>query len=388
MGLRQWTRSIRGAQDFELGAERTSALTYHAAAPADGPARGVAFVIPDFDEDADGESFAALRADLARTHGLLAVTVEYHCYRSRLRDGAQFVLDDREFATLQRICEGHLVPLLDRNALLQALTKLPEPYEFELHVTPRNGDYQNFGVMQALDHLHVLHDLRQEEGLRGDASAIALGAGHGGYLGCLLAKIAPNALHAVVAVDSPTAAPLSYLFGDAAGGPAPYYYHAGNVRIFPLVATLWVQDPASPAYFSPSRQEVRDLALRSHLATAKLASRRKGGCMFRLGSTGGQAASSHATTMAHCEALRAAGFDANWAVLPPPAREGEAPDLATLAEACLVHLGEADASLEAGAASSVAYLSGDLLYSFDFDEHGPQASAVHLARERGRLRFY
>jgi hypothetical protein len=388
VSCRHWTRTIRGAQDFELGLERTSALTFHATAPADGRARGVAFVIPDFNDDAEGELFAGLRANLAQSHGLLAVTVEYHCYRSRIRDGAQFDLSDGEFAALRKICEGHLVPLIDRNALLPALARLPKHYEFELRVVPHNGDYQNFGVMQALDHLHVLHYLQGEAGNLECPVAIALGAGYAGYIACLMAKFAPNAFRAVMAVDTPTAPPLSYLFGAAAGGEASYYYHAGNVRIFPLVATRWVQDPGSPAGFSLSRQEVRDLVLPFHLGTAKLATRRGMGCAFRLRSTGEGSSATAAAAKAHCEALGAAGFDADWDLLPMHGSAGVAPPLAMLAEACQEVIGVANSSPTADIASSVAYLSGDLLYSFEFDEHGPQAFAVPLARQRGHLRFY
>lgn len=385
-----WTRSIKGPDDTELGIARASPLVYHCNAPESGKARGLAFVIPGFDDDVDEGALVELRGRLAAHHGLLAVSVEYHCYRSRLKDGARLDLNEEEFAALSRLCQGHLVPLLDRNSLVSALERLPSPYEFELHVVPANGDYQNFGVMQAMDHLAVLHDLQASDGVRFEPrNVIAIGAGHGGYLAHLLAKFAPNAIRAVFDSNARTSLPLSFLFGSAVGGEAPYYYHAGKVRIFPLVRTRWVRDASKPEDMSVSRQEIRSVTLPSHIGTTRLASRRL--CTYRSVVSAGCPADVAREKQVQGDALREAGFDV--AILSQANRDVEpsgasAAMLSALFDehypALLPMEGDSDGCLS----SSVAYLSGDMLYSIDFDDFGVQLAIAPITRSPRRYSFY
>lgn len=72
MPCKEWTKSIKGVDNVELGTPRASPLIYHCTSPESGKADGLVFVIPDFGEDPSGETLCGLRAHLAKTHRLLA----------------------------------------------------------------------------------------------------------------------------------------------------------------------------------------------------------------------------------------------------------------------------------------------------------------------------
>jgi len=391
MATKEWTRSIKGADDVELGISRANLLNYHCTMPESGLAEGVVFVIPDFNDEAKGDEFNALRAHLADSYNLLAVTVEYHCYRSRLQDGAQLDLSDEEFSAMSEICDRHLVALRDRNTLIQALKQLPTAYEFEVRVNPANGDYQNLGVMQALDHLVVLHDLKGDTRFGSIlwGNVIAIGKGHGGYLANLVAKFAPNAIRATLASDSYTSPPQSFLFGEKAGNEAPYYYHFGKVRLFPLIRTNWVMEESLPAGFNRARSEVRSLALQGHLASMRSAQHRPGFYWLAISAACVEYTARQQRDFA--QALRAEGFEANM-------RDNMATDttfpesgsamLETLFGECYAHLPELDKTSTINWSSSVAYLSEYSLYCFDFDEFGPRLAIAPINSRRPRLAFY
>lgn len=372
MSTKTWTGSTKGADDFELGIPRTSPLVYHCTAPASGKANGLVFLIPDFNDDVDGEAFARLREYLAKTYGLLAVSVEYHCYRSRLKDGAKLDISSEEFSALSKLCISHGVALLDRQAMMYALNQLPKHYEFEFRITPVREEYQNLGVMQALDHLLVLQHL-QETGQAEfyAANVIALGAGYAGYLALLLAKFAPNTLRAVLEYSDRVNPPASYLFGTRASGEMPYYYHVGKVRIAPLIPTRWSQDQMAPNFFSESRQRIRDVALESHVHTMAAAVRRP--CQYRWHTSLSPGMPEYEEKQRQVGMYADAGFDAQLFRMAAPSvdaqasPEDQADRLRIIFDQRYPMLPEPNGMPDALLGTSVGYLCSASIYGF---EHG------------------
>jgi len=380
MPCKEWTKSIKGADDVELGIPRTSPLIYHCTAPESGKADGLAFVIPDFGEDPSGEALRGLRTHLAETHKLLAVTVEYHCLRSRLSDGARLDVSPTELAVLSKLCAQHGVALIDPHAMLTALAQLPQPYEFEFRVIPPNGDYQDLGPMQALDHFAVLQDIVTSIGSTGfeAGNVLAMGYGYGGYLAHLLAKIAPNTLRAVFDFAGLTEAPLSYLFGSRFGDAAPHYYHAGKVRVFPLIESKWSNDEASPRTFSTARRAIRDMASLRHIESMRQSARQP--CCYRFGLLSQDKAGFIETKRGQAEVLTRTGFD----VALREYEEYEVDGVDETARAALIRtlFEEYYPLLPAGLrtpdhllGSSIAYLCNEDIYSF---EHGPWGCTMNV----------
>lgn len=376
MPCKEWTNSIKGVDDVELGIPCASPLIYHCAAPESGKAEGLVFVIPDFGEDPSGEALHGLRAHLAETHRLLAVTVEYHCLRSRLSDGACLDVSPAELASLSKLCAQHLVPLLDPNAMLTALAQLPKPYEFEFHVIPPNGDYQDLGLMQALDHFAVLQDIltSMDSAEVEIGNLLVMGYRYGGYLAHLMAKIAPNTVRAVFEFGGLTEAPLSYLFGSRFGD-APYYYHAGKVRVFPLIETKWSNDKTSSNYFSTSHREIRNMASPQHSAAMRHSAQQP--CCYRIGLLGQDKEGFIEMKRRQAEVLTLVGFDV-------ALREYGVDDVNETTPVALIRglFDEYYPQLPAGLrapdhvlGSSIAYLCSDAIYSF---EHGAWGCTMNV----------
>ncbi len=274
MVCKEWTKSVKGVDDVELGIPRTNPLIFHCTAPESGRAQGLVFVILDFGDAANSDHHRNFRAYLAETHNLLAVTVDYHCHQSRLPTGAQFSLSTEDLADLRALGAKHGILEAEPATLIGALATLTEHHEFDVHIAPSNGDYQNLGVIQALDHLTVLADLlSMHEGGFDQENIVAIGASHGAYIAHMISKFAPNTLRAVIDNSSYT---------DPGRGllrVAPVIL--GNLRLNCRLVNKWIFDsPSSPNYFLRGRRMIRRTSTQSEIVEMGRFSQRT--CQYRM----------------------------------------------------------------------------------------------------------
>lgn len=375
--------------DIELGIPRASSLVYHCTAPETGRATGLVFVIPGFGEDAAGGYQQSLRNYLTETYGLLSVTVEYHCSQSRLSNGAVFNLSQDEYEGLRNLCAQHHIVINSPEGVKQALEQLKVNYEFEFTIAPGNGDYQNFGVMQALDHLTVLHDIQSEGVVDFDrANIIAFGSSHGGYIAHLLAKFAPNTLHAVIDNSSYTSANFIHL-------TAPFYF--GELKITCRLLTHWeFDDPQSPFYFSVGHRAVRETASGPQISTMRQATQAP--CQYRMIHSVLDDLEPIQKKREQAERLRSAGFDATLKEVAESDVDGR----------MVKSLGHGmDASLRAlfdyfyptllpppenkrsdsELGTSVAYLCDNLIYAFEHGAFGCRLNVTSFQKPQGHFRY-
>jgi hypothetical protein len=275
MSCKEWTRSIKGVNDVELGIPRTSELIYHCAMPEIEQADGLVFVIPGFGEDASGEIQRGLRTYLAETYNLLAVTVEYHCSRSGLSAGAKFSFTFDELGDLRKLCARHGISSSDPAELIAGLARVSEANELYVRLAPPNGDYQNFGVMQALDHLAVLADLLKQRVHFDKENIIALGASHGGYIAHMISKFAPNTLRAVIDNSSYT--------DPQRGLSLTTQINLGDSQLTLncIVFHKWLfDDVTSPSYFLRGRMMIRHTSIQTEIDAMHQFSLRP--CQYRM----------------------------------------------------------------------------------------------------------
>lgn len=384
MPCKEWTSSIKGVDDIELGIPRASPLIYHCTAPESGKAEGLVFVIPGFGEDASGEYQQRLRSHLAKKYGLLAVTVEYHCYRSRPATGAVPIFAPREYRNFQVQCAKHGILVTHPLDVKDALMRLPVPYQFDLRLSTPNGDYQNFGVMQALDHLLVLADLRNSPEIEFDEqNIIAFGSSHGAYIAHLIAKFAPNTLRAVIDNSAYTAPSIiGHTEGRVHFGPSCFEINR-LTRVDLHLDTAWtIADEASPTYYSGWRHAIRDLALPGHIQASRTASRRP--CQFRMIHSVQDAIQPIEGKRQQAELLGAVGFDTVLEEITAAdidgrmvktAEHGLGASLIALFDYFYPTLQPSAGQLDTELGADVAYLCGDLLYSFG---HGPWGCRMHI----------
>jgi hypothetical protein len=278
MGVVEIRDQVAGLPDFEFqDLPRTRPVTYTLTLPpgasAAQPARGLLFCIPGFGQDNDVGYAARLRQGLAEAHGYACLSVDYHAIHARPAQGCNITIAPEGLALLRLLCFRHGVALDERDimATLQTLSShLTEATTIRALLEPPHEEYQNFGVLQALDHLVVLHRLI-DEGLPCDfANVVLVGSSHGGYIAHLVAKFAPNSINAVIDNSSYTRPPLQYL-----GLFPEFHLSQGHLHVGCCVTTRWqFRQAEQPGFFGLPQQLIRDTAFPPHLAQMRARSQR------------------------------------------------------------------------------------------------------------------
>jgi len=263
-------KSINGVDDFELGIKRKSSLTYSITTPIGKP-KGIVFVIPGFGADSNQEYQQKLRIHIATSYNLAAVSVNYHAIQIRPETKAKIVLEQEDILSLQdAIRRNNLCPQSDLISNLEALSKISMANNhvetLSCSLVPPNGDYQNFGIMQAVDHLFVLADIL-ENFKNEEFPVIAFGSSHGGYIANLMAKFAPNTFAAVFDNSSYASAPYNYVLGRQTNMHEFNYQEQQypNIIFKCFSHNLWNLNRNSQNFFSHDRQVIRAFHSKEHL---------------------------------------------------------------------------------------------------------------------------
>ncbi len=278
------TKSLVSCHDFELNMARPTTLHYRVSYPSTGKAEAIVFIIPGFGEDTDSGYMDAIREYTAEQFHVVAVNVFYHCFYSRPNNGAALEFDNIDIAILQDVIARYEidfseVPQINKESVLEHLNKvfgarkqaktMAESAQVMLPMTlvPHNGEYQNFGIMQAVDHLNVLLHIKQNLScVTDEAITVMLGSSHGGYIAYLSAKIAPTLVNVVIDNSAYVTPPLPFIIGKEHNVNRPEYtVHYGHLRLHCFVRTLWTMNRQSPHYFSSDRYRIRDLTDSDHL---------------------------------------------------------------------------------------------------------------------------
>jgi len=126
-------------------------------------------------------------------------------------------------------------------------------------------EYLSFGLLPALDHLQVLHQIISEEPINKNR-IYAYGASYGGYIAMLLGKYAPNTFCAIIDNSG---------YVSREGFPDSIYGH--NAPTFIPIVTIyglnvgvyengvWSKDPASPHYLDTHHERIRSMLETEHL---------------------------------------------------------------------------------------------------------------------------
>lgn len=309
-GMQDEAREIEGAEDVETGRPRAGPLHYSVTWPDNGPARGLVFMIPGFGGDAEPTYARKLRRHACLKHGFAAVSVRYHCLQARPESGAAIQIDSPEHMQLLGMAHAQGLAVGDwRNieALCQAFAGAPDRPMIAARLEIPGGDRQNFGLVQALDHLRVLGDLIARGPAFDVRRIVALGSSHGGYIAHMIAKIAPGTLATVIDNSSYVRPPTSYGGG---GGAAEYRTSFGGVQLecrTPRAFTF--DDRDDPDFYGRDQDLIRDMAYPPHLEAMRAAAP-DGGTRFRMVNAAIDPISEPAAKAAQAARMAAAGFDA------------------------------------------------------------------------------
>ena len=285
---------ILSCDDVELGIKRSSALSFYACYDDVKEAKALLVIIPGLGADSDSEYRTHLMQTMAENYDVACISVDYHCIGNRPQLGAKFGLDDidREILTRELSSIGINLPIdlktIDCHEkvdlLLKFLSKeitirkesgiLPADFRLNASITmvPTKNEYQNFGVMQAMDVLNaVLYTKKYINNAKFEhLPVIMVGSSHGGYLAHMCAKIAPWLVDGVID-NSSYAIFLWRLIGfgkeiDFTSYPCfstDTLYQ--NLCLYFFDKTYWTPNEKSPYYFSDAREEIRNILNLDHL---------------------------------------------------------------------------------------------------------------------------
>ena len=285
---------ILSCDDIELGIKRSSPLSFYSCYDNAKDAKALLVIIPGLGEDSDLGYRANLIRTMAETYDVACISVDYHCIGNRPQLGAKFGLDDIDRSILIRELAkiGITLPIdlkivnnYDKTCvLLKSLSEeitmqkesgvLSCDFSLDISMTmmPIKNEYQNFGLMQALDVLNALLYTKKyiNNGRFEYLPVIMVGSSHGGYLAHMCAKIAPWLVDAVID-NSSYAIFLWRLIGF--GKEIDFTRFAGcgtrvlykNLNLYFCDKTYWTLNKSSPYYFSDARKEIRNILNLDHL---------------------------------------------------------------------------------------------------------------------------
>ncbi|EJB5886644.1 DUF2920 family protein [Campylobacter coli] len=277
---------IDSCDDVELNIKRTSKLEYRISYDDEKEIKAIVFIIGGYGANANIYFLDSYRNYIAKNFDVVAVHVFYHCFCQRRSDvlkydaSAKFLEEDLEnFSKMLISFNIDSRNLNSNNALeyyhhldhcittLKSQGKLAQNYQAKFTSTfvPPNGDYQNYGIMAAIDHINALKDLVKRFPKFADLPKIYGGGSYGGYLALLIAKIAPWYVDGVIDNSGSAVPPLIYILGREMEGGCDYVLNSSHILIQCFLKTHWTRKENSPYFFNNENYFIRTLLNKVHL---------------------------------------------------------------------------------------------------------------------------
>ena len=277
---------IDSCDDVELNIKRTSKLEYRISYDDEKEIKAIVFVIGGYGANANIYFLDSYRNYIAKNFDVVAVHVFYHCFCQRRSDVEKYsaykYFQEEDIENIKNLLnQFHFSygEINNDNALFLAnsLVKHVEnlkmqnklEHNFKLNFTstfiPSNGEYQNFGIMAALDHINALKDLVKRFPKFADLPKIYGGGSYGGYLALLIAKIAPWYVDGVIDNSGSAVPPLIYILGREMEGGCDYVFNDPNTLIECFLKTHWTRKENSPYFFNNENYFIRTLLNKDHL---------------------------------------------------------------------------------------------------------------------------
>ncbi|EAL3363949.1 DUF2920 family protein [Campylobacter coli] len=276
---------IDSCDDVELNIKRTSKLEYRISYDDEKEIKAIVFIIGGYGANANIYFLDSYRNYIAKNFDVVAVHVFYHCFCARQSIDQKYNpklipnKDDLERINniLKNINLGHLlanednfeqiIPFIEQRAgeIKQAgLVDESQKIGLSCDFIPPNGEYQNFGIMAALDHINALKDLVKRFPKLADLPKIYGGGSYGGYLSLLIAKIAPWYVDGVID-NSGSALPSPMFILERESGQYDYFEEYPHNKIGFFIKTYWNADVSSKYFFHTENYLIRIIPNLAHL---------------------------------------------------------------------------------------------------------------------------
>jgi len=258
--------TINAHYDFELHSENQRTVDYSLCLP-DGKIKGLIVYISGFGSDS-GAYRNNFQKYICDNHSMACLTVDYHCFFSRPGNGAK-VLIEKSTMNLLRSITG-CINDEDVDTVLFELGKINSnpkvPIKVPATIYPKKNEYQNFGILPALDNLFAINDVFIKYP-NIPKTVYAIGSSYGGYIANLMSKLAPCTLNAVFDNSSWANPNMKYIIGEGLGTPEfqPNVAVSPNIVFSANVLSPWSYLAILPNGFDANRQLIRSFP-EEHLA--------------------------------------------------------------------------------------------------------------------------
>ncbi|EJA0028539.1 DUF2920 family protein [Campylobacter jejuni] len=280
------TFEIDSCDDVELGIKRTSKLEYRISYDDEKDLKAIVFVIGGYGVNANIYFLDSYRNYIAKNFDVATINVFYHCFCQRRSDVEKYsaykYFQEEDIENIKNLLnQFHFSygEINNDNALFLAnsLVKHVEnlkmqnklDHNFKLNFTstfiPPNGDYQNYGIMAAIDHINALKDLVKRFPKLADLPKIYGGGSYGGYLALLIAKIAPWYVDGVIDNSGTVLPLLECIIGKDLSRPE-FFFSDLNKLVGMFIKTYWTREDERLSYFFTNENYmIRSLLNSSHL---------------------------------------------------------------------------------------------------------------------------
>ncbi|EPT9723372.1 TPA: DUF2920 family protein [Campylobacter coli] len=292
--------SIDSCDDVELNIKRGSKLEFRLTYDDSKEIEAIICIIPGGAEDMN--SYIYIDDYLTRNYKVAVININYHCIGNRPHLGSGFYLDDIDKFILDTSLKAinlKCINVYDINSYenlnntfiridqeiqkLKLNQQLHQNYKLKTHVSflPFKNEYQNFGIMQAMDILNAMFYIKENSPFKlmgGGIRTILFGNSYGGYLANLCAKIAPWSIDFILDNSS-----FVNLFGNifrliGFGKEIDFTRYHGtyddtlfkNIFLYLSDKTYWNNNKFSKKYFSNARKIIREPLNKEHLIIQSL----------------------------------------------------------------------------------------------------------------------
>jgi len=248
--------------DFELGFEKVTRETnYHIVTP-EIDSKGLVVYIPGYGDDASDSYRQKFCQSIAEKHQLSVMTVDYHSIFSRADSGAVRSFERADLFQIRNLSYKYQVATQSSNineilaAVNERLVQLGTTEQVRMTGTPKKNEYQNGGIMSAVDIINAVNDALNRWNIPKD-NIILIGSSYGGYLANLAAKLAPNTFRAVFDNSSWAKPYLGYIVGREVNFAEWHEWLLSNILLCESTRSCWTLQEGLPTTFNNNRIAVR-----------------------------------------------------------------------------------------------------------------------------------
>ena len=295
---------ITSTDDIELGIKRKSKLEFKVSFDDTKPMKAL-FVFINGIRSADYAGYEEHLAEfVVKEFEVAVLRVDYHCIGFRPQTGATFYMDKkdkeifaRQVNIIEKVCRTSIG--LPQNFLNDEIIDEEESYKnlnsldkiiqtlknqnraapnalapLSISLQPTKDEYNNFGIMQALDIINAIYFVRKNSAkfkLSKTPKTLLFGTSHGGYLGFLCAKFAPWLIDAVVENSGYVVVPLRFY---SVGKDIDFVQFCEvetnsfeNITLCTFTKTHFTADTNLPNFFCKARLDIRNPLNESQLKT-------------------------------------------------------------------------------------------------------------------------